>query len=122
MIILTPGRFCPCSRCTPSVTDFIPPAVYAGGLRYHAVAPTLSLLMNKGIVSARDYDQEEAFKWARIFSETEGYIPAPETSHALPILKEIADKNRGEKKTVLVSFSGHGLLDLGNYAEALHFE
>ncbi|WP_367181990.1 TrpB-like pyridoxal phosphate-dependent enzyme [Thermoplasma sp.] len=116
------GKVLPLLKMYTIGYDFIPPAVYAGGLRYHAVAPTLSLLMNKGIVSARDYDQEEAFKWARIFSETEGYIPAPETSHALPILKEIADENKGEKKTVLVSFSGHGLLDLGNYAEALHFE
>ncbi|MEM0363307.1 MAG: TrpB-like pyridoxal phosphate-dependent enzyme [Sulfolobaceae archaeon] len=105
-------------------SDFVPPPVYAGGLRYHAVAPTLSLLMSKGIVEPRDYSQEESFKWAKLFSELEGYIPAPETSHALPILKEIADeaKKSNEKKTVLVSFSGHGLLDLGNYASVLFNE
>jgi tryptophan synthase beta chain len=104
-------------------SNFIPPPIYAGGLRYHAVAPTLSLLMSKGIVEARDYSQEETFKWAKLFAETEGYIPAPETAHALPILGEIAEKakkNR-EKKTVLISFSGHGLLDLGNYADVLGF-
>lgn len=104
-------------------SNFIPPPIYAGGLRYHAVAPTLSLLMSKGIVEARDYGQEETFKWAKLFAETEGYIPAPETAHALPILGEIAEKakkNR-EKKTVLISFSGHGLLDLGNYADVLGF-
>ena len=116
------GKVLPLLKMYTIGYDFIPPAVYAGGLRYHAVAPTLSLLMQKGIVSARDYDQDEAFKWAKLFSRLEGYIPAPETSHALPILKEIADNNKGEKKTVLVSFSGHGLLDLGNYAEAMHFE
>ena len=116
------GKVLPLLKMYTIGYDFIPPAVYAGGLRYHAVAPTLSLLMQKGIVSARDYDQEEAFKWAKLFSRLEGYIPAPETSHALPILLEIADNNKGEKKTVLVSFSGHGLLDLGNYAEAMHFE
>ncbi|AAT42726.1 TrpB-like pyridoxal phosphate-dependent enzyme [Picrophilus oshimae] len=101
--------------------DFIPPPVFAGGLRYHAVAPLLSLLMHRGIVSSRDYSQEESFKYAQLFSKIEGYIPAPETSHALPILKEIADEaeRTHEKKTVLVSFSGHGLLDLANYADAL---
>ena len=80
--------------------------------------------MSKGIVESRDYSQEESFKWAKLFSELEGYIPAPETSHALPILKEIADeaKKSNEKKTVLVSFSGHGLLDLGNYASVLFNE
>ncbi len=104
--------------------DFVPPAVYAGGLRYHAVAPELSLLMKHNLVSARDYTQEESFKYAVLFSRLEGYIPAPETSHALPIVKEIADEanKTGEKKKILLSFSGHGLLDLGNYAEALHFK
>ncbi|AWR94437.1 TrpB-like pyridoxal phosphate-dependent enzyme [Acidianus brierleyi] len=118
------GKVLPMLKMYTIGYDFIPPAVYAGGLRYHAVAPSLSLLMNKGIVESRDYSQEEAFKWARIFSEIEGWIPAPETSHALPILKEIADnaKKEGEEKTVLVSFSGHGLLDLGNYADVLGFK
>jgi len=118
------GKVLPMLKMYTIGYDFIPPAVYAGGLRYHAVAPSLSLLMSKGIVESRDYSQEEAFKWARIFSEIEGWIPAPETSHVLPILKEIADnaKKQGEKKTVLVSFSGHGLLDLGNYADVLGFK
>ncbi|MDG7044811.1 MAG: TrpB-like pyridoxal phosphate-dependent enzyme [Nitrososphaerota archaeon] len=99
------------------------PAVYAGGLRYHAVAPTLSLLMAKGMVESRDYNQEEAFNWARLYSQKEGYIPAPETAHALPLLKELEEdaKKGGKKTTVLVSFSGHGLLDLGNYASAFNY-
>ncbi|MFP3133664.1 MAG: TrpB-like pyridoxal phosphate-dependent enzyme [Nitrososphaeria archaeon] len=98
--------------------EFIPPPIYAGGLRYHGVAPTLSLLMKNGIVEARDYDQETAFKFAELYTRTEGYVPAPETAHALPIIKEIAEqaKKEGKKKTILMSFSGHGLLDLGSYA------
>lgn len=105
-------------------SDFVPPPVYAGGLRYHGVAPTLSLLMSKGIVEARDYSQEESFRWAKMFSEIEGWIPAPETSHALPILKEIADEARRKNVTytVLLSFSGHGLLDLANFADVLGFK
>ncbi|MQL55015.1 TrpB-like pyridoxal phosphate-dependent enzyme [Acidianus ambivalens] len=118
------GKILPQLKMYTIGSDFIPPPVYAGGLRYHAVAPTLSLLMSKGIVEARDYDQETAFAWAKLFSQIEGWVPAPETSHALPIIKEIADeaKRTGEKKTVLVSFSGHGLLDLANYAEVLGFK
>ncbi|MFP3318099.1 MAG: TrpB-like pyridoxal phosphate-dependent enzyme [Thermoplasmata archaeon] len=97
--------------------DFIPPPIYSGGLRYHGVAPTLSLLMKKGIVSSRDYDQETIFRYAELYSRTEGYIPAPETSHALPIIKEIAEEAKKDgKKRILMSFSGHGLLDLGSYA------
>jgi len=80
--------------------------------------------MSKGIVEARDYSQEESFRWAKMFSEIEGWIPAPETSHALPILKEIADEARRKNVTytVLLSFSGHGLLDLANFADVLGFK
>lgn len=105
--------------------DFVPPPIYAGGLRYHAVAPTLSYLMYNGYVEGRDYDQETVFKMAQIFAQVEGgYVPAPETAHVLPVVKEIADeaKRTGEKRVILISFSGHGLLDLGNYADVLGFE
>lgn len=98
--------------------EFIPPPIYSGGLRYHGVAPTLSILMKNGIVSPRDYDQKTVFKYAELYARTEGYIPAPETSHALPIIKEIAEEAKKDgKKRILMSFSGHGLLDLGSYAE-----
>ena len=80
--------------------------------------------MYKGYVEGRDYDQETVFKMAQIFAQVEGYVPAPETAHTLPVIKEIADEARrtGERKVILVSFSGHGLLDLGNYADVLGFE
>ncbi len=117
------GRILPQLKMYTIGSDFIPPPIYAGGLRYHAVAPTLSYLMSKGYVEGRDYDQETVFKMAQVFAQVEGYIPAPETAHTLPVIKEIADeaKRTGEKKVILVSFSGHGLLDLGNFADVLGF-
>lgn len=113
------GKILPMLKMYTIGSDFIPPPIYSGGLRYHGVAPTLSVLMKNGIVSPRDYDQDTIFKYAELYSRTEGYIPAPETSHALPIIKEIADEARKEnrKKRILMSFSGHGLLDLGSYAQ-----
>ncbi|MFP3157774.1 MAG: TrpB-like pyridoxal phosphate-dependent enzyme [Caldivirga sp.] len=118
------GRILPQLKMYTIGSDFIPPPIYAGGLRYHAVAPTLSYLMSKGYVEGRDYDQETVFKMAQVFAQVEGYVPAPETAHTLPVIKEIADeaKRTGERKTILVSFSGHGLLDLGNFADVLGFE
>lgn len=112
------GRILPQLMMYTIGSDFIPPPIYAGGLRYHGVAPTLSLLMKHGIVESRDYDQDTAFRYAELYARKEGYIPAPETAHALPIIKEIAEeaKREGKKKVVLMSFSGHGLLDLGSYA------
>ncbi len=113
------GKILPMLKMYTIGYDFIPPPIYSGGLRYHGVAPTLSLLMKKGIVQARDYDQDTIFKYAELYSRLEGYIPAPETSHALPIIKEIAEtaKKENRKKRILMSFSGHGLLDLGSYSK-----
>ncbi len=63
-------------------------------------------------------------RWLRYLLRSRGYVPAPETAHVLPVVKEIADeaKRTGEKRVILISFSGHGLLDLGNYADVLGFE
>ncbi len=56
---------------------FVPPPIHAGGLRYHGVAPTLSLLVSKGIVEPVAYSQTEIFKAAIDFARTEGVVPAP---------------------------------------------
>ncbi|WP_054842506.1 hypothetical protein [Vulcanisaeta distributa] len=121
------GRVLPQLKMYTIGADFVPPPIYAGGLRYHAVAPTLSYLMSKGgyVEGGRDYDQETVFRMAQVFAQVEGgYVPAPETAHVLPVIKEIAEEARrtGERKVILISFSGHGLLDLGNYADVLGFE
>ncbi|MGK9475342.1 TrpB-like pyridoxal phosphate-dependent enzyme [Melioribacter sp. OK-6-Me] len=97
--------------------DFIPPKIHAGGLRYHGMAPSISLLYNQGIISASAYEQLEVFKAAQIFAQTEGIVPAPESSHAV---KEVVEqalrcKETGEAKTILFNLSGHGFLDLGAY-------
>ncbi|MFH1470320.1 MAG: pyridoxal-phosphate dependent enzyme, partial [Candidatus Micrarchaeota archaeon] len=102
-------------------SGFIPPPIHAGGLRYHGMAPTVSLLYKHKAIKAEAYSQEEAFEAASIFTKTEGLIPAPETSHA--IVSAIAHarecKKTGEKKTIVFNLSGHGLLDLGSYASAM---
>ncbi len=112
------GKILPQVKMYSIGSDFIPPPIYAGGLRYHGVAPSLSLLMKHGVVEPRDYDQDTVFKYAELYTRLEGYVPAPETAHALPIISEIAKaaKEEGKRKVILMSFSGHGLLDLGSYS------
>ena len=99
--------------------DFVPPRIHAGGLRYHGAAPTLSLLLHEGVVSARAFDQLSTFEAGRLFAETEGLIPAPETAHAIQGVVELAReaKKAGEEKVIAFNFSGHGLLDLQGYAD-----
>ena len=95
----------------------IPPAIHAAGLRYHAAAPTLSILIKEGIVKPVAYSQEEVLEAGRIFAKTEGIIPAPETAHAIKHVIEEAKacRRRQRSKTIVFCFSGHGLLDLTAY-------
>ncbi len=102
--------------------EFVPPPIYAGGLRYHGVAPSISLLYNEGLLEAREYSQEECFKAAELFARTEGIIVAPETSHAIKAMidEALKAKEEGKEKVILVNLSGHGLLDLPNYGKILY--
>lgn len=96
-----------------------PPPIHAGGLRYHGCAPTLSLLVDEGEVSAVAYGQKEVFQAAQLFAAVEGVVPAPESAHAVKAAIELAleAKRRGEGATILFNMSGHGLLDLAAYDE-----
>lgn len=96
---------------------FIPPRLHAGGLRYHGMAPIVSLLAKKGIVEAVSYNQNPVFEAAVLFAKTEGIIPAPETAHAIKAVIDEAIKCRetGEEKCILFNFSGHGHFDLSAY-------
>jgi tryptophan synthase beta chain len=97
--------------------DFVPEPIHAGGLRYHGMAPIVSHLVKEGIVEARAYHQLDTFdagvKWAR----TEGFIPAPETDHAIAAVVEEARRAReeGKEKVILFNWSGHGIIDLASY-------
>lgn len=101
--------------------DFVPPPIHAGGLRYHGDAPSLCLLVNKGIVEAVAYNQVEAFEAGAIFTKTEGLCPAPETNHAIKAVidEALKAKKTGERKVIAFNFSGHGLLDLQGYSDYL---
>ncbi len=97
--------------------DFIPPPVHAGGLRYHGMAPLVSQLVQDGMITPSSLPQMECYQAAVTFARTEGFIPAPETSHA--IASTIREANRateeGKEKVILMNWSGHGLMDLSGY-------
>jgi tryptophan synthase beta chain len=97
--------------------DFVPPPIYSGGLRYHGLAPSLSILTAEGIVKWVEYRESEILEAARIFAKTQGIVPAPEAAHAIKAVIDIAlqAKRRNEKKVIVFNLSGHGLLDIENY-------
>ncbi|MEM3754988.1 MAG: TrpB-like pyridoxal phosphate-dependent enzyme [Candidatus Bathyarchaeia archaeon] len=115
------------ARLTPLVKmhtlghEFIPPPIHAGGLRYHGIAPTLSILNKEGILETKAYNQLEVFDAARLFIRTEGIIPAPEPSHAIKgvVDEALKCKETGEEKVIMFLLCGHGHFDMQAFDEYL---
>ena len=101
--------------------SFVPPGIHAGGLRYHGMAPAVSLGIKLGLIEAVAFHQIECFEAAKLFAATEGIIPAPETSHAIraAIVEALRCKETNEEKCIVFNFSGHGLCDLASYEKFL---
>ncbi len=97
--------------------DFVPPAIHAGGLRYHGMAPLVSRLVRDGVIDPIAYHQNEVFGAAVTFARTEGIIVAPEAAHAVKAAIDAALRCRetGEERVILFNNSGHGNFDLSAY-------
>jgi tryptophan synthase beta chain len=97
--------------------DFVPAPIHAGGLRYHGMAPLVSRLVMDRLIEARAYSQLETFAAGLMFARTEGFIPAPETNHAIACVIDEAKKAKeeGKEKVILMNWSGHGIIDLASY-------
>jgi len=97
--------------------DFIPPGIHAGGLRYHGESPLVSQLLHAGQIEAKAYTQNACFEGAMLFAQSEGIVPAPESSHAIraAIDEAVLAKEEGKEKTILFGLSGHGQLDMVAY-------
>jgi tryptophan synthase beta chain len=98
-------------------SEFIPPAIHAGGLRYHGASPIVSKLVADGLMEATAYHQVEIFDAAVTFARSEGIVPAPESAHAIKcaIDEALKCKKTGEEKTILFNLSGHGHFDMASY-------
>jgi tryptophan synthase beta chain len=101
--------------------DFMPPSIHAGGLRYHGASPIVSRLLEHGLIRAEAVPQGRVFQAAVLFAQTEGYVPAPESAHAVEIAIREAVKAReeGKEKVIVFNLSGHGLLDMQAYDDFL---
>jgi len=98
-------------------SGFIPAGIHAGGLRYHGMAPLVSRCITDGLIEARAFNQLETFAAGLTWARTEGFIPAPETNHAIASVIEEAKraKEEGKEKVILFNWSGHGIIDLAAY-------
>ncbi|MDO5821410.1 MAG: TrpB-like pyridoxal phosphate-dependent enzyme [Methanobrevibacter sp.] len=101
--------------------QFVAPSVHAGGLRYHGMNTQVSLLTHEGYITPKAVHQKDIFTAGQMFANCEGIIPAPETCHAIAATIDEARrcKETGEEKTIVMNFSGHGLMDLKGYESYL---
>lgn len=97
--------------------EFMPPPIHAGGLRYHGIGPLISQGIVEGLIKPRAVHQLKCYEAAVMWARTEGFIPAPETSHAIAAVIDEANRAReeGKEKVILFCWSGHGLMDLVGY-------
>jgi tryptophan synthase beta chain len=101
--------------------DFIPEPIHAGGLRYHGMAPLVSLLKEQGHIEATAIHQRATFAAGVQFARTEGILPAPEPTHAIKVAidEALAAKEAGEARVILFNLCGHGHFDLSAYGRYL---
>ena len=99
-------------------STYVPPPVYAGGLRHHSAGPLASAMHADGTLEPMDVDQLTSFRAGLLFCESEGILPAPEAAHAVAGMLDIVSRHPRQESpiVVLVNISGHGLLDLGAYS------
>ncbi len=97
--------------------EYVPPAIHAGGLRYHGDSPIVSQLYADRVIDAIAYNQREVFEAGLTFARSEGIVPAPETAHAIKCVidKALECKKSREEKVLLFNLSGHGHFDMGAY-------
>ena len=100
---------------------FIPEPIHAGGLRYHGMAPLVSLLKERGLIEARSVHQRPTFEAGVRFARAEGILPAPEAAHAIQVVidEALAAKREGRGRVILFNLSGHGHFDLSAYERYL---
>ena len=99
--------------------NFQPADIHAGGLRYHGAGAIVSQLLKDGLIEAQAIPQLETFAAGMVFANTEGIIPAPESTHAIAAaIREVKKaKEEGRSKTILFNLSGHGMIDLYAYEQ-----
>ncbi len=99
--------------------NFMPPAVHAGGLRYHGGSPVVSQLMRDGLVQAEAIQQLECFRAGVLFAKAESILPAPEANHAIAsVIRQAEEAKRdGKERVILFNLCGHGHFDLQAYED-----
>ncbi len=113
------GHLTPLVKMHTLGSTFMPPGFHAGGLRYHGMAPLVSLTQELGLIQSRAYTQTKCFEAGVQFARTEGILPAPEANHAVrgAIDEALRCKQEGVSRAILFNLCGHGHFDMQAYMD-----
>ena len=113
------GHLTPLVKMFTLGSNFVPPGIHAGGLRYHGMAPLVSHVKDLGLVEAIAVQQLDAFAAGIQFARAEGILPAPEANHAIAeVLREaLRARDEGKPRTILFNLCGHGHFDMQSYID-----
>ncbi len=115
------GQMTPLVKMHTLGHDFVPEPIHAGGLRYHGMAPLVSLLKELGVIEAVAVHQRPTFEAGVQFARAEGILPAPESNHAIKVVidEAIRCREEGTSRVIVFNLSGHGHFDLSAYERYL---
>lgn len=87
--------------------QYDPPGILSGSMRYHGVAPVISLLYRNKYVEAVVHSQKNAYQAGLVFTRAQGIILSPSSMYTV---KEVLDqalscKEKGVSKTILFSIT-----------------
>jgi tryptophan synthase beta chain len=113
------GHLTPLVKMHTLGSTFVPPGFHSGGLRYHGMAPLVSLLQELGLIESRALAQNNCFEAGIQFARAEGVLPAPEANHAVcaTIDEALRCKAEGIGRTILFNLCGHGHFDMQAYVD-----
>ncbi|HKM63669.1 MAG TPA: TrpB-like pyridoxal phosphate-dependent enzyme [Acidisphaera sp.] len=113
------GHLTPLVKMHTLGSAFVPPGFHAGGLRYHGMAPLVSLLQELGLIESRAYGQTRCFEAGIRFARAEGVLPAPEANHAVrgAIDEAVRCREEGRSQVILFNLCGHAHFDMQAYID-----
>ena len=91
----------------------------SAGLDYPGVGPEHAYLHSINRAKYVPINNDEALEALKVLCETEGIIPALESSHAIAYAIKYAKKEENKGKTIIVNLSGRGDKDMFTVAKEL---
>ncbi len=94
----------------------------SAGLDYPGIGPEHAYLQSIGRTEYAVITDKEALEGFKILCETEGIIPALESSHAVAYAVKYAKMEENKGKTIIINLSGRGDKDMFTVAKELGVE